>query len=304
MQVRRIGRWLALAAAVIVLVPAMADARAGAGSSSGSRGSRTNQAPPPTQTAPTAKPVERSVTPQAPAQQPSMASLPAANARPGFFARNPFLSGLMGGLVGAGLLGMLFGGGFGGAAGMGGLLVQRLLIGGLGYLAVRLFRGWSARNAAAGPPAYAYAAPAAMLEQPAPRASGALLGGAPLLMGRVFARSPRSASRLLETSVRPARTPRRCATRDARKWSLFHESSQPTRAAEREQGRGNQAQQGDLLTWAKPASTRDRRHALQHDHVTRRLTDGTRSNDMSDRSDGSGPPAAAATVDLSAIQRA
>ena len=74
MQVRRIGRWLALAAAVMVLVPAMADARAGAGSSSGSRGSRTNQAPPPTQTAPTAKPVERSVTPQAPAQQPSMAS--------------------------------------------------------------------------------------------------------------------------------------------------------------------------------------------------------------------------------------
>jgi predicted lipid-binding transport protein (Tim44 family) len=184
MQVRLIGRWLALAAAVMVLVPAMADARAGAGSSSGSRGSRTNQAPPPTQTAPTAKPVERSVTPQAPAQQPSMASLPAANARPGFFARNPFLSGLMGGIVGAGLFGMLFGGGFGGAAGMGGLLVQLLLIGGLGYLAVRLFRGWSARNAAAAPSTYAYAAaPAGMPEQPAPRASGALLGGAPLLMG-------------------------------------------------------------------------------------------------------------------------
>jgi predicted lipid-binding transport protein (Tim44 family) len=179
MQVRHIGRWLAVAAAVIALAPALADARAGAGTSSGSRGSKTNQAPPPTQTAPTAKPVERSVTPQAPAQQPSMAA-PAAP-RPGFFARNPFLSGLMGGLLGAGLLGMLFGGGFGGAGGMVGLLVQLLLIGGLGYLAVRLFRGWSNRNAQAAPPAYAYAAATPALPEPtAARVSNA---SGPLLMG-------------------------------------------------------------------------------------------------------------------------
>ena len=63
-------------------------------------------------------------------------------------SRNPFLSGLMGGMLGAGLIGMMFGGGFagglGGGAGMLGLLLQVLLIGGLGYLAFRLFRGWSA----------------------------------------------------------------------------------------------------------------------------------------------------------------
>ena len=66
-------RWLAVIAALIIVAPSLADARAGAGSSSGSRGSRTNQAPAPTQTAPTAKPVERSTTPQQPAQNPAIA---------------------------------------------------------------------------------------------------------------------------------------------------------------------------------------------------------------------------------------
>ena len=58
-------------------------------------------------------------------------------------SRNPFLSGLMGGMLGAGLIGMMFGGGFGaglaGMAGMLGLLLQLALIGGLAYLAVRLW---------------------------------------------------------------------------------------------------------------------------------------------------------------------
>jgi predicted lipid-binding transport protein (Tim44 family) len=151
----RTSRLLAAMAAMILLVPAMADARVGGGTNSGSRGSRTDHAPAPTQTAPAAKPVERSATPTQQAQA-RPAATPAA-APGGFFARNPFLSGLMGGLVGAGLIGMLFGGGFGGfggAAGMLGLLVQLALIGGLGYLAYRLFKGRSA--ATAGPsPAYA-----------------------------------------------------------------------------------------------------------------------------------------------------
>jgi len=142
-------------AAMVLLVPAMADARVGGGTNSGSRGSRTDQAPAPTQTAPATKPVERSATPTQQAQA-RPAATPAA-APGGFFARNPFLSGMMGGLIGAGLIGMMFGGGFGGfggMAGMLGLLVQLALIGGLGYLAYRLFKGRSAAPAAASP-AYA-----------------------------------------------------------------------------------------------------------------------------------------------------
>src|SRR5713101_9281284 len=117
-------RWLAVIAAVIIVAPALAEARAGAGSSSGSRGSKTNQAPPPTQTAPTAKPVERSTTPQQPAPNPSLAAAPAAPQSGGFMARHPFMSGLMGGILGAGLFGMMFGGGFGGAAGVLGMILQ------------------------------------------------------------------------------------------------------------------------------------------------------------------------------------
>ncbi len=151
----RTSRLLAAVAAMILLVPALADARVGGGTNSGSRGSKTQQAPAPTQTAPTAKPVERSATPTQQAQA-RPAATPAA-AQGGFFARNPFLSGMMGGLIGAGLIGMLFGGGFGGfggMAGMLGLLVQLALIGGLGYLAYRLFKGRSAAPAAPSP-AYA-----------------------------------------------------------------------------------------------------------------------------------------------------
>ena len=169
-------RWLAVIAALIIVAPSLADARAGAGSSSGSRGSRTNQAPAPTQTAPTAKPVERSTTPQQPAPNPAIASAPAAP-RPGFMARNPFLSGLMGGILGAGLFGMMFGGGFGGGAGFLGLLVQVLLIGGVGYLALRLFRGWSAARAQPAGPAQAYMAPPALTEAPMARSAGPLLVG-------------------------------------------------------------------------------------------------------------------------------
>src|SRR3954471_9024826 len=148
----RTSRWLAAVAAIILIVPVMADARVGGGTNSGSRGSRTDQAPAPTQTAPAAKPVERSATPTQQAQRPAAAA-PAQGGS--FFSRHPFMSGLMGGLLGAGLFGMLFGGGFGGFAGMAGmlgLLLQVALIGGLGYLAWRLFKG---RPQAAAQPAYA-----------------------------------------------------------------------------------------------------------------------------------------------------
>lgn len=175
--------WLAAIAAttigaMTILVPAVADARAGGGANTGSRGTRTNQAPPPTNTAPTAKPVERSATPTQQAQTPRSPVTPASAQGGGFFSRNPFLGGLMGGMLGAGLIGMMFGGGFGGfsgAAGMLGLLVQLALIGGLGYLAWRLFRGRSAAPAAR--PSYAGTTPR-MAEPLMVRGATAVAGGA------------------------------------------------------------------------------------------------------------------------------
>jgi len=186
-------RWLAVVAAVIIVAPSLAEARAGAGSSSGSRGGKTDQAPAPTQTAPTSKPVERSATPQQPAQKAATAAPAAAAPQAGgFMARNPFVSGLMGGMLGAGLIGMMFGGGFsgglGGAGGMLGLLLQFLLIGGLAYLAVRLFRGRNAAQVAPARPAHAYSAGAysAGRDEAAMARSGGLLpggGGGPVLVG-------------------------------------------------------------------------------------------------------------------------
>ncbi len=143
-------RWLAILAALIIAVPSLApspaDARAGGG---GSRGSKSGQAPAPTQTAPTSKPAERSATPQQQSPSANPASAAAAGAKPGFMQRNPFLTGLMGGMLGAGLIGMLMGGGFGAGlgsmAGMLGFLLQLALIGGIVYFAVRW---WKSRNGA------------------------------------------------------------------------------------------------------------------------------------------------------------
>ncbi len=143
-------RWLAILAALIIAVPSLApspaDARAGGG---GSRGSKSGQAPAPTQTAPTSKPVERSATPQQQSPSANPATAAAAGRQGSFMQRNPFLTGLMGGMLGAGLIGMLFGGGFGAGlgsmAGMLGFLLQLALIGGIAYLAVRW---WKSRNGA------------------------------------------------------------------------------------------------------------------------------------------------------------
>ncbi len=140
---RRSGFLLAsLAAAAIVLAPALADARAGSGSSMGSRGFRTYSPPPVTNTAPsTAAPFERSLTPRT-----TSPGSPAFGTPGGAFAnRSPFVSGLMGGLIGAGIGGLLFGGGlFGGINGFGGFLgflLQILLVVLIGrWLFRRFFR--------------------------------------------------------------------------------------------------------------------------------------------------------------------
>ena len=148
----------ACAALAVVLVPALVEAKPGGGSSSGSRGSRTYSAPPPTQTAPnTARPMERTAT------QPSGPQQAGAPARPGMppqaQPQRSFMGALAGGLLMGGLIGMLFGGGLlGGIGGFGamlGMLLQVALIGGLIYLAFRLFRRRQPAPAMAGPSGYA-----------------------------------------------------------------------------------------------------------------------------------------------------
>lgn len=161
---RKSAFWLAASlAAVVALAPALAEARAGGSSSSGSRGSRTFQSAPATPTAPSAKPMERSATTQQrqaqPAAQPGAA--PAA-AQGGFMQRNPFMAGMLGGLIGVGLGGLLFGSGlFGeglaGFAGFLGLLLQGALIAGVVYFAVAWFRRRQQGGAETPRPAYAYA---------------------------------------------------------------------------------------------------------------------------------------------------
>jgi predicted lipid-binding transport protein (Tim44 family) len=133
-----------------------ADARRGG--SFGSRGTRTFQSAPPTRTAPQpTAPIERSMTPNTgPAATQNSAARPGALAqqRPGFM--NGFGGAMLRGLVLGGLIGLLLGQGFGGLAGMFGLLLQVLLIGGAIWLVMRLLRSQPARSPE---PAMAGAAP-------------------------------------------------------------------------------------------------------------------------------------------------
>jgi len=146
-------RWLiafaAIATALVLVSVDAADARVGGGFSGGSRGSRTFSAPAPTRTAPSAAPVQRSIT------QPNRASPlgGATAARPGLFGGGLF-GGLAAGFLGAGLFGLLFGhgffGGMGGFASLIGLVLQIALV---VFVAKMLFAWWQRRNA----PAYASA---------------------------------------------------------------------------------------------------------------------------------------------------
>src|ERR1700735_2012205 len=117
----------------VMLVVSSADARIGGGVSSGSRGARTFAAPPSTSTAPgTAQPFNRTFS------QPGSPGIGGA-AGGGFFNRpgRGMLGGFAAGFLGAGLLGMLFGGGmFGGLGGLSSLLGLILQIG------LIVFLGW------------------------------------------------------------------------------------------------------------------------------------------------------------------
>ncbi len=139
---------IAFVAASIGLFASGADARIGNGLSLGSRGGRTFSAPPPTSTAPSASPFQRSTT------QPGYnTGRPAAPAYPGGFFRRPGLfGGLMAGFLGAGLFGLLFGHGF--LGGVGGLfsflgLIFQLLV--IVVIARFLWNRFQSRNQ----PAYA-----------------------------------------------------------------------------------------------------------------------------------------------------
>jgi predicted lipid-binding transport protein (Tim44 family) len=118
-------------AAVFLLIAGDAHARVGGGFSTGGRGMRTFSAPPATPTAPTAAPIQRSMT-----HPHSVAPIGQTATRPGLFNGGLFGGGLFGGLaagfLGAGLFGLLFGQGlFGGMAGFSsiiGLLLQVLLV--------------------------------------------------------------------------------------------------------------------------------------------------------------------------------
>jgi predicted lipid-binding transport protein (Tim44 family) len=146
MTLRHIRPFVALVAIAAALVFATAaDARIGGGLGAGSRGSRTFSAPPPTTTAPSARPLERTVTqPTRPSLNPSPSS-PGFFGRPGFFGTGLF-GGLLGGFLGAGLFGMLFGhgmfGGMGGFSSIFGLLIQAALI----FFVARLVWGWWQRR--------------------------------------------------------------------------------------------------------------------------------------------------------------
>jgi len=135
-----------------MLIVSSADARIGGGLSSGSRGSRTFSAPPSTSTAPgTAQPFNRTFS------QPGSPGL-GSPAGGGFFNSRgrSMLGGLAAGFLGAGLLGMLFGGGmFSGLGGLSSILGLMLQIG-LIVIVVRLAMSWWQRRHAN--PAYAGAA--------------------------------------------------------------------------------------------------------------------------------------------------
>jgi predicted lipid-binding transport protein (Tim44 family) len=151
--VKTIAIVLSLAVPVMFAVSA-ADARIGGGGSSGSRGARTFSAPPSTSTAPNAaQPFNRTMT------QPGSPGMAAGAANKGGFFNRPgmgMLGGLAAGFLGAGLLGMLFGGGmFGGLGGLSSIIGLILQIG-LIIIVVRLaMNWWQRRNATAS----AYAGP-------------------------------------------------------------------------------------------------------------------------------------------------
>ena len=163
--IRTIAIMMSVAVPLAITISA-ADARVGGGGSSGSRGSRTYSAPPSTTTAPNAaQPMNRTFT--QPGTPGVGAPAAAGAAKGGFFNRPGMMGGMLGGLamgfLGAGLFGMLTGGGL--FSGLGGISssIGLLLQVGLIIIVVRLAMSWWQRRHT---PASAYAT------GPAPAAEG------------------------------------------------------------------------------------------------------------------------------------
>jgi len=145
--IRALAVVLSLALSSTLLISS-ADARVGGGLSSGSRGTRSFSMPPSTSTAPgTAQPFNRTFS------QPGSVNSPIGG---GLFNRpgGGLFRGLMAGFLGAGLLGLLFGGGlFSGVGGLSSLLGLILQLG-LIFFLVRMAMSWWQRRQMS-EPAYA-----------------------------------------------------------------------------------------------------------------------------------------------------
>jgi predicted lipid-binding transport protein (Tim44 family) len=148
-HVRRFRPLVALFAILtaLVLVASDADARAGRGGSLGSRGTKSFTTAPSTTTAPTGGSTLQRTT-----AQPGQTGAASPGLFGGYFNRPGLFGGLLGGFLGAGLLGLLFGhglfGGMGGIASIFGLLLQIVLV----VFVARLIWGWWQRRHT---PAYA-----------------------------------------------------------------------------------------------------------------------------------------------------
>src|SRR5687767_4579575 len=166
---RMTGLVLLMLASLALVAADVTEARIGGGKSFGSRGNRTYDTPPATNTAPNAAPIDRSMAPRTAA--PAAAQNPVA-AQPSRFGGMRGL--LMGGLF-AVALGSIFG--FGALASMLGFLLQFALIAGVIYLAFAFFRSRS-QPAMARMPGGAGAPRAGMLNR---QAFGGGAGNAPAL---------------------------------------------------------------------------------------------------------------------------
>jgi predicted lipid-binding transport protein (Tim44 family) len=145
---RVMRRFFILLAALLplmgALAPVPADARLGGGHSFGSRGAFTYRPPRETNLAPGAAPFERSQAQMGGYGRPSMGM-------GGSFNRHPFMSGLLGGFIGAGIFGLLFGGGFMhmglGFGGLFGVLLQLVILFFIVRWLMRRFLGGGATRA-------------------------------------------------------------------------------------------------------------------------------------------------------------
>jgi predicted lipid-binding transport protein (Tim44 family) len=131
--------------AALLLAFSQADARPGGGGSFGSRGTRTFTPPAVTKTAPTpAAPLERTMMQPA---RPTVGMSQPATASRSWFNRPGFMGGLLTGLLGAGLIGLLFGHGlFGGLGGLASILGLVLQIGLIVIVARLAWAWWQRRN--------------------------------------------------------------------------------------------------------------------------------------------------------------